>query len=624
MPLTLAGVVFSAVLVGLCAWLWGLGAASREVARAHVVWQSQLDTVQHCRKTSAMARASLVKPTRGSLDLVAKRFDALDSHIMLTPNTASNNYATASESSRMRLVRLLGTWRESFDAIASLHRERGIDGDAGAISAMVSAGEALQGDIDSINNEVLSRRLQEARLHARAYVADGAQSHIDHIRDVIDQMNDEVQRLDLFGATIERITKRCDQFAQSVAQLATINAEIAKHTALYETQEDMVFVAAMGSEMRSERVSEADQARATFFMGLPDSVSAVLSGVGAVIVAVLCLVYLARMGERSILAVDTQLDDVVGTRDLSREIRLQPDSPAYGLSSSINSLLRQMRTVIGSVRDSSSSMGALSGKALAMGESCRMDAHQRDEELARLEEDVERLMESAGMTSRQASAIASSASDAQSRSQRLKECMHTSIATTTNCVAAVRSSKESIERLADHGSELDRMACTVAALADQTKVLALNVAIEAARAGEVGRGFVVIAEEVRSLAERITQAIDRVGTVGQTVIDVGRSADRELSECAAQLEHLAMHQRVGSEAHARSLETLDHLTTVVFGLDATSRDQQVLCERTADRIEQTLASGRVVTQRLRDQAAGLEHLQEHAEEMVDLLSSVRA
>lgn len=85
-----------------------------------------------------------------------------------------------------------------------------------------------------------------------------------------------------------------------------------------------------------------------------------------------------------------------------------------------------------------------------------------------------------------------------------------------------------------------------------------------------------------------------------------------------------MHQHASAESHAKSVQLLDHLTTVVLGLDATSRDQQQLCERATDRIEQTLASGRVVSQRLRDQAVGLEYLQEQAEEMMDLLTSVRA
>lgn len=623
MPLTLAGVVLTAALVGLCAWLWGHGAASREVAKANSAWQAQLATVQRCRETSAVARASLEKPSARAFDRVTETFDLLDGSVLLSTHPRLESYSTIGETEHMRLVRLLGTWRESFSRLESLYKERGLDGDAGAVATLLAAGDALQVDIDGLENALYSRRIHEARMHARGYVADGSQTHIDFISDTIEHMKSDIAAMDLFTVTAERVTKRCDVFADAASQLSRIDASIKAYRAEFESAEEQAFTAATGAGIRSERSEEPLQARATF-LGVPDSVSAVLSGLAAVVVAVLCLVHLVRTGERSILAVDTQLDDVIDARDLSREILLRPDNPAYGLSSSINSLLRDMRSVISTARESSSSVGDLSGKALAMGESCRMDAHKRDEELARLEEDVERLMESAGMTTRQAAAIASAASEAHYQSERLNDCMKHSVSTSSACVATVRSSRDAIETLTEHGSELDRMSETVATLADQTKVLALNVAIEAARAGEVGRGFVVIAEEVRSLAERITNAIERVGTVGRTIGNTGKAAQYELDEAAAKLEQLAMHQHASAESHAKSVQLLDHLTTVVLGLDATSRDQQQLCERATDRIEQTLASGRVVSQRLRDQAVGLEYLQEQAEEMMDLLTSVRA
>ncbi|KAB1442237.1 methyl-accepting chemotaxis protein [Pseudodesulfovibrio senegalensis] len=116
--------------------------------------------------------------------------------------------------------------------------------------------------------------------------------------------------------------------------------------------------------------------------------------------------------------------------------------------------------------------------------------------------------------------------------------------------------KENMAKLGDHAESIRQVMQVINDIADQTNLLALNAAIEAARAGEAGRGFAVVADEVRKLAERTQAATSEVGGAISTILD-------EISENIEGTETASKAVEVSTELAGRSGETLREIVALV-------------------------------------------------------------
>ena len=126
-----------------------------------------------------------------------------------------------------------------------------------------------------------------------------------------------------------------------------------------------------------------------------------------------------------------------------------------------------------------------------------------------------------------------------------------------HCIAeSVQESARTVESLGQRSDQIGAIVGTIEDIADQTNLLALNAAIEAARAGEQGRGFAVVADEVRALADRTTKATREIGLMIKAI-------QSETSGAVASMKNGVCEVEKGMESSRRSGEALDDILNAI-------------------------------------------------------------
>lgn len=262
--------------------------------------------------------------------------------------------------------------------------------------------------------------------------------------------------------------------------------------------------------------------RTSIFVSLILGIVAVIIGVGAGVMG-------AKILGASVAQV-TQVADAIAQGDLSRQVEIRGAKEIWAMGQSFAKMRRDLREVISNVIDSS---GRVSGNAHQLKDAAELlsqgmqaQASQTELAAASVEEISQTIAEVAANAEKaaQESRMASTIADEGKRSVELTAQEMQRILESFDVLALT------VGHLGDSSSQIGDIVSVIRDIADQTNLLALNAAIEAARAGESGRGFSVVADEVKKLAERTNEATGQIDgmirgisrDIGTTVSTIGQ------------------------------------------------------------------------------------------------------
>jgi len=297
-----------------------------------------------------------------------------------------------------------------------------------------------------------------------------------------------------------------------------------------------------------------------------------ISLIACVIIGLVLAIVISRKLSTPIRDMARQAQRVAGGE---LNVRIEQDSKDEigQLAASFNSMIESLRDVIGKVVATSGQVSNAAAQLLATSEQMATGTEQVVEQASTVATASEEMAATSGDIAQNCALAANSSRDANNAALAGAEVIQATVIGMSRIAERVQGSAATVEGLGARSDQIGAIVGTIEDIADQTNLLALNAAIEAARAGEQGRGFAVVADEVRALAERTTRATKEIG-------DMIKAIQQETKSAVTAMEEGVKEVARGTEDAARSgaalQEILDQINSVTTQVNqiATAAEEQ--------------------------------------------------
>ncbi len=377
-------------------------------------------------------------------------------------------------------------------------------------------------------------------------------------------------------------------------------------------------------KLKDDQTKEASD-NLTFAMNKSDFstlITFLLGGFSTLIGLIVAYLTTSIIG-RAVRTLNESVHKMVSNKDLTHAITLPGKNELTEVADNINALTNALRDTFATAQHSSSEnlsvATELSATTLSIGKQAEeaskiVDATTENANIIKNE-----MNEAVGKTH----AVSNMATDARTNLTTAQHALKETIESLNETVEIEAAMNEKLNSLTHEAEQVKNVLTVISDIADQTNLLALNAAIEAARAGEHGRGFAVVADEVRKLAERTQKSLVETNATVNVIVQSIMDMSEQMNTNVHRMEKLS---NLSSEVESHTEMAVNTLTATVEGMHEVALKAESNTKRNdviIDEINKISVMSASNVRNVEEIAAAAEHLHHVAAEMTAQISTYK-
>jgi len=275
----------------------------------------------------------------------------------------------------------------------------------------------------------------------------------------------------------------------------------------------------------------------------------------------------------------------VASGDLSVQASVKGRDELGKMADALNATLIRLRDIVSGVKQAADTVAASSARLSAEANEVLVRAESQSDGIMGISAAMEESSVSVTEVAHNASGVENGANHAQQIAHEGSAMMAKSIEATRRIEEAVASSTTTINSLSQSFDKVGEITRVIKDIAEQTNLLALNAAIEAARAGEQGRGFAVVADEVRKLAERTASSTADISSMLETIKGSSSAAVSAIGKIEHEVTTGADYNRSTGETLSRIVEAAAGVSESAHQIAEAVKEQSTASEDIASNME---------------------------------------
>ncbi|POD31026.1 methyl-accepting chemotaxis protein [Pseudomonas syringae pv. syringae] len=434
----------------------------------------------------------------------------------------------------------------------------------------------------------VSKLIQQARFQVRGYTYSGRP---DFEKDANKAIDDAVTGINTLAGDIS--SNYSPMLQQAIAGLNGYRAAVGKYrdaqAASKAALDKMTTLGASMLATSNDLITRQNKSRDA------DSAKSVQMIIAATALAMVLGILAAWVITRQIttpLQETLEVVERVASGDLSRNLKVDRKDELGKLQATIQRMTVSLRELVGGIRDGVTQIASAAEELSAVTEQTSAGVNSQKVETDQVATAMHEMTATVQEVARNAEEASEAAVTADRQARDGERVVNEAIAQIERLASAVGNSSEAMGALKQESDKIGSVLDVIKSVAEQTNLLALNAAIEAARAGEAGRGFAVVADEVRSLAQRTQKSTEEIealiarlqsGTQQATTV---MDSSRELSTSSVELT-----RRAGG--------SLESITKTVSAIQAMNQQIAAAAEEqsaTAEEINRSIINVRDVSE----------------------------